>query len=111
MSSHKYEDVVLSPHGWFALEEFYQPAAAKPAQRRDQLEVTTCFAPLLTWILTGWQLTCSALALDATSLGDRGHAIPVAWKVLHAKVPHTPGSWSGSPCSESSPAWSRLAGR
>ena len=40
-----------------------------------------------------------ALALDATSLGDRftvlsigvvyrGEAIPVAWKVLHANVPH-----------------------
>jgi hypothetical protein len=39
------------------------------------------------------------LALDATSLGDcftvlsisvvnRGQAIPVAWKVLRAKVPH-----------------------
>ena len=40
-----------------------------------------------------------ALTLDATSLGDRftilsisvvyrGRAIPVAWKVLHANVPH-----------------------
>ena len=47
----------------------------------------------------GWQSTRLALALDATSLGDcftvlsisvvyRGHAIPVAWKVLHANVPH-----------------------
>ena len=90
---------VLSPHGWFALEEFYQPAAAKSGQRRDQLEVATCFAPLLGWILMSWQSTCLALALDATSLGDRftvlsisvvyhGHAIPVAWKVLHANVPH-----------------------
>jgi hypothetical protein len=81
------------------LQEFYQPATAKSGRQRDQLDVTTCFAPLLGWVLTGWQSTCLALALDATSLGDcftvlsisvvyRGHAIPVAWKVLHANVPH-----------------------
>ena len=81
------------------LQEFYQPAAAKSGRRRDQLDVTTCFAPLLAWILQGWQSTRLALALDATSLGDRftvlsigvvyrGQAIPVAWKVLHANVPH-----------------------
>ena len=81
------------------LQEFYQPAAAKSGRRRDQLDVTTCFAPLLAWILQGWQSTRLAVALDATSLGDRftvlsisvvyrGEAIPVAWKVLHANVPH-----------------------
>jgi len=81
------------------LQEFYQPAAAKSGRRRDQLDVTTCFAPLLAWVLRGWKSTRLALALDATSLGDRftvlsisvvyrGEAIPVAWKVLHANVPH-----------------------
>jgi hypothetical protein len=81
------------------LQEFYQPATAKSGRQRDQLDITTCFAPLLAWILTGWQSTSLALALDATSLGDcftilsisvvyRGQAIPVAWKVLHANVPH-----------------------
>ena len=81
------------------LQEFYQPAAAKSGRQRDQLDVTTCFAPLLAWVLTGWQSTRLALALDATSLGDcltvlsisivyRGQAIPVAWKVLRAHVPH-----------------------
>jgi hypothetical protein len=81
------------------LQEFYQPAAAKSGRHRDELDVTTCFAPLLAWILQGWQSTGLALALDATSLGDcltvlsigvvyRGQAIPVAWKVLHANVPH-----------------------
>ncbi len=80
------------------LQEFYQPAAAKSGRQRDQLDVTTCFAPLLAWILQGWQSTRLAVALDATSLGDRftvlsisvvyrGEAIPVAWKVLHANVP------------------------
>jgi hypothetical protein len=81
------------------LQEFYQPASAQSGRRRDELDVTTCFAPLLAWILQGWQSTHLAWALDATSLGDgftvlsigvvyRGQAIPVAWKVLHANVPH-----------------------
>ena len=81
------------------LQEFYQPAAAKSGRHRDQLDVTTCFAPLLNWVLQDWKSPRLALALDATSLGDRftvlsiavvyrGQAIPVAWKVLHANVPH-----------------------
>jgi hypothetical protein len=81
------------------LQEFYQPADAKSGRQRDDLDVTACFAPLLAWILQGWQSTSLALALDATSLGDRftvlsisivyrGQAIPVAWKVLHANLPH-----------------------
>jgi hypothetical protein len=81
------------------LQEFYQPADAQSGRQRDQLDVTTGFAPLLAWILQGWQSTRLALALDATRLGDRltvlsisvvsrGEAIPVAWKVLQANVPH-----------------------
>ncbi len=82
------------------LQEFYQPADAKSGRHRAQLDVTTCFAPLLAWILRGWHRPRLAVALDATSLGDRftvlsigvvyrGEAIPVAWKVLPAKVPHS----------------------
>jgi len=81
------------------LQEFYQPASAKSGDHRRQLDVSTCFAPLLAWILTGWPSIRLALALDATSLGDRftvlsisvvyrGSAIPVAWKILHANVRH-----------------------
>jgi hypothetical protein len=81
------------------LQEFYQPAEAKSGQRRAELDVTTCFAPLLAWVLRGWHSTRLAVALDATSLGDRftvlsiavvyrGQAIPVAWKVLPANVRH-----------------------
>src|ERR1700761_6056666 len=81
------------------LQEFYQPAEAKSGRRRAALDVTTCFAPLLAWVLSGWRSHRLALALDATSLGDRvtvlsiavvyrGAAIPVAWKVLPANVPH-----------------------
>jgi hypothetical protein len=81
------------------LQEFYQPATAKSGTRREELDVTTCFAPLLAWILKGWPSTRLALALDATSLGDRftvlsisvvyrGSAVPVAWKILPANVAH-----------------------
>ena len=60
-----------------------------------------CFAPLLRWVLPWWQGPQLALALDATTLGDRfavlavsvlyrGGAIPVAWAVLPATAP---GAW------------------
>jgi hypothetical protein len=81
------------------LQEFYQPAAAKSGARRQELDVTTCFAPLLAWVLKGWPSKRLAVALDATSLGAvftvlsisvvyRGSALPVAWKVLPANVAH-----------------------
>ena len=81
------------------LQEFYQPASAKSGTRRRELEVTTCFAPLLAWTLKGWPSNRLALALDATSLGDRftvlsisvvsrGSASPVAWKIVQANVRH-----------------------
>jgi hypothetical protein len=65
--------------------------------------VTTCFAPLLGWVLSWWQGTQVALALDASSLGDRfvvlalsvvyrGCAIPVAWTILPANQKH---AWRG----------------
>jgi hypothetical protein len=81
------------------LQEFYQPAAVKSGTDRDQLDVAACFAPLLAWVLKGWPSTRLALALDATTLGDRftvlaigvvyrGNAIPMAWKVLPGNVAH-----------------------
>jgi hypothetical protein len=67
------------------------------------LEVTTCFAPLVRWIVSHWPDAEHrlALAMDATTLADRfvvlalsvvyrGCAIPVAWVVLPATVP---GAW------------------
>jgi hypothetical protein len=81
------------------LREFYQPAPAKSGARRgvkrQELDVTTCFAPLLRWVLRDWSGRQLPLALGATTLGSRfvvlcvsvvyrGSAIPVAWKVLPA---------------------------
>lgn len=87
------------------LREWYLDAPNKSGNHRAELDVTTCFGPLLWWIVRLWQLEEGpprlVLVLDATSLGKRwsvlvisvllrGCAIPVAWKVLRM---HEPGSW------------------
>ncbi|MCA1598303.1 MAG: hypothetical protein LC769_04675 [Chloroflexi bacterium] len=77
------------------LREFCYAAKDKRGKQRRELDVTTCFVPLLAWALSGYQGQQLALALDATSLGDRfvvlvisvvyrGCAIPVAWHILAA---------------------------
>ena len=81
------------------LRDWYKGADDKSGDHRRELDVTTCFAPLLRWILTDWPCPRLAVALDATNLFDRlivlslsivyrGTAIPVAWKVLRANVKH-----------------------
>ncbi len=79
------------------LSEFYKEAPAKSGVKqgikRQDFNVTTCFAPLLRWILSLWSGRQLPLAIDVTNLGDRfhilcvsvvvcGQGIPVAWKVL-----------------------------
>ena len=85
------------------LREWYLDAEQKSGKKRRELEVSSCFAPLLGWVLRLWRSDKRQLplVLDATSLGNRwtilaisvvmsGCAIPVAWKVLPAEQP---GSW------------------
>jgi hypothetical protein len=94
------------------LREWYLDAQQKSGHKRRDLEVSTCFAPFLAWVLRLWQSDQRQLPLvmDATSLGNRwtilaisvvirGCAIPVAWKVLAAEQP---GSWR--------PYWEALLG-
>ena len=77
------------------LYEWCIEAAHKAGQQRQTLDVTTCFAPLLAWIVRLWHGTQIALTLDATTLSDRfvvlsisvvyrSVGIPVAWTVLVA---------------------------
>jgi hypothetical protein len=77
------------------LREWYRAGADKAAPCRSEVDVATCFAPLLGWVLAWWHGAALALALDATYLGDRlvvlsvsvlyrGTAIPVAWHVAAA---------------------------
>jgi hypothetical protein len=81
------------------LREFCYEAEAKRGDQRQALSVERCFVPLLAWVLSRWQGTPLALALDATTLGTRftvlaisvvyrGCAIPVAWTILPANQPH-----------------------
>ena len=79
--------------------EFCYEVEAKQGEHRQALAIEPCFEPLRRWVLSGWQGTQVALALDATTLGTRftvlaisvvyrGGAIPVAWRILLANVPH-----------------------
>jgi len=43
----------------------------KRGAKRQALPVETCFAPLLGWVVRWWQGTPLALAIDATTLGQR----------------------------------------
>ena len=81
------------------LREFCYEAAAKRGTGRCALRVETCFVPLLAWVVSWWQGTQLALALDATTLGTRftvlvlsvvyrGCAIPIVWVVLPATATH-----------------------
>src|SRR5262249_8134286 len=83
------------------LRDWYREASAKAGRQRCDHDLGTCWAPWLAWILDGWNNRQLALALDATSLGQRfvvlavsilyrGCAVPVAWKVLKAAQP---GAW------------------
>jgi len=81
------------------LREFVYDHAHKRGARRQEVVVRTCFRPLLAWVLHGYTGTQLAVALDATTLGDRfvvlavsvvyrGCAIPVAWTVLRGGERH-----------------------
>jgi hypothetical protein len=83
------------------LREWLYAGTDKAAPCGVALDVTTCFAPLLRWVLAWWRGDALPLAIDATALGDklvvlsvsvlyRGCAIPVAWQVLPG---NRPGAW------------------
>jgi hypothetical protein len=56
------------------LREWCYNADDKQGAKRRELDVSTCFAPLLQWILSWWPADQPqlALALDATTLKKRG---------------------------------------
>jgi hypothetical protein len=75
------------------LREWCYDAKDKQGKKRRDLDVATCFVPLLSWIVSLWTGTFIALVIDATSLGERfvvltisvvyrGTGIPVAWIIL-----------------------------
>jgi len=85
------------------LREWCYEAQAKRGGPRQEVAVETCFAPLLGWVLSWWEGNQLAIAIDATTLGQRfvvlvvsvvyrGCAIPIAWTVLPATEQH---AWRG----------------
>jgi hypothetical protein len=93
------------------LREWWYPVERKRGTQRQALVVEECFRPLLEWIAESWSGQQIALALDATTLGERfvvlaismvyrGCAIPVAWAVVPAGKK---GAWR--------PEWERLLQR
>lgn len=100
-------DVLEVPRGRLRqrLREWDYEAGAKRGRKRREVRVKACFAELLSWVISNWQGEHRlALALDATTLGERftvlsisvvsrGCAIPVAWRILRAKEE---GEWRGS---------------
>ena len=77
------------------LYEWCLDASDKAGTKRTALEVTTCFVPLLRWIVRLWDASQLALTVDASTLSDRfvvlavsvvyrGCAIAVAWTILPA---------------------------
>jgi hypothetical protein len=81
------------------LRDTYREADAKAGSCRAHLEVSDCWAPWLAWVLEGWSGRQLAIAIDATTLGQRfvvlaisvvyrGCAVPVAWKILRATEKH-----------------------
>jgi len=85
------------------LREWLRDGADKATPCAAQVEIETCFAPLLRWVLAWWRGRELALAIDATAHGERlvalvvsvlyrGTAIPVAWAILPG---NTAGPWLG----------------
>jgi|SanBayMetagenome_1026888.scaffolds.fasta_scaffold21974_1 hypothetical protein len=87
------------------LKEWYKEADKKTGEKRSELEVEECFAPLLRWILSIWQWESQEkwlpLAIDTTNIGENftvlslnilyeGCGIPVAWKIVKERET---GSW------------------
>ncbi|MCC5650797.1 hypothetical protein LC609_13325 [Nostoc sp. XA013] len=55
------------------LKEWYQEAEAKREKKRSSLDVSSCFAPLMRWVISllPRNIQQIALALDATSISDK----------------------------------------
>jgi hypothetical protein len=81
------------------LRDLYREGSAKAGRHRGTLDLSTCWAPWLAWVIEGWPSKQLPLALDATVLGQRftvlavsvlyrGCAVPVAWKILKANTAH-----------------------
>lgn len=85
------------------LREWLYDGVDRAAPCATSLDVTSCFAPLLRWVLAWWGGPALPLALDTTTVRERlvvlsisvlyrGAAIPVAWCVVPYAGPGK-GAW------------------
>lgn len=94
------------------LKEWYKEKSAKKGEKRRELDVPSCFGPLLKWVISLFpkDTTYLPMALDATNIKDKftaltinvlykSCAIPVAWKIVKQGEK---GSWK--------PIWASLLG-
>ncbi|MCT7993726.1 transposase [Laspinema olomoucense] len=85
------------------LKQWYTEKSNKNGRKRSEVDVTSCFGPLLKWVYSLFSpgTTYLPLALDATNIKDKftvltinvlynSCAIPVAWKVIKGGEK---GSW------------------
>ncbi len=83
------------------LREWLYDGEDKAAKCKTEVEIGSCFAPLMKWVMGLWQGKRLALAIDPTLKQDsvtalvvsvlyRGCAIPVAWRILPA---NKKGAW------------------
>src|SRR5512144_2388572 len=81
------------------LRDTYREANAKAGTGRAHLQLSDCWALWLAWGLEGWRGQQLAIAIDASTLGQRfvvlalsvvyrGGVVPVAWKSLRATENH-----------------------
>ena len=106
------------------LREWYLDKEQKSGKKRRELDVTTCFAPLLGWVVRLMEVLPGekgrlAWAVDATTLRNQwtilavsvlvaGCAVPVAWKVLPGFAGRVLASLLGSVAEQ---AWSKRSSR
>jgi hypothetical protein len=87
------------PTGRQRVREWYCAAEDQQGLKRREVDVRACFAPLARGVGAHGAGRRVALALDATSLGDRltsltvssvdkGCAVPIAWQILPANKKH-----------------------
>lgn len=71
------------------LREWYLDAKQKSGNKRRELEVSLCFAPLLRWIGSLWEPASHqiALTLDATSLGERWTVLSICVVIRSCAIP------------------------
>ena len=77
------------------LREWYLDAGQNSGKKRRELEVSTCFAPLLGWVLRLWKSEKRQLPLvmDATSLGNRWTILAISVVMSSCAIPVADRGW------------------